>query len=212
MTTYFETGSAKIQKYSKFFKTSFFNNFVLSQNFVLLCLTETWLDSSLKDNLFISSDYIVGSHTDRKNGSHGGTANIRRTGFSLNAISVKTDFCCSAVLKVGFPLLIVTLHNPPENSSYRVNPLDFKLFLDFLLRRFEGTKTLIMGDFSQPDFEAESYHTGDVSFCSLFDFLLEQKFHQIVNRPTHKSNHMLDLICSNFSEVLPGDYTLSEVP
>ena len=66
----------------------------------------------MKDNLFVSSDYIVGSRTDRKNGSHGGTAIIRRNGISLNAISVKTDFCCSAVLNLGFPLLIVNLYNP----------------------------------------------------------------------------------------------------
>ena len=111
----------------------------------------------------------------------------------------------------GFPLLIVNLYNPPKNSPYRVNPLDIKLFLDSILRRFEGTKTL-MGDFNQPDFEAESYHTGDVSFCSLTDFLLEHNFHQIVDRPTHNSNHMLDLIWSNFSEVLPGDHNLIEVP
>ena len=183
-----------------------------SQNFDLLCLTETWLDSSLKDNLFISSDYIVGSRADRKNGSHGGTAIIRRNGISLNAISVKTDFCCSAVLNLGFPLLIVNLYNPPKKSPYRVNPIDIKLFLESLLRRFEGTKAHIMGDFNQPDFEAESYHTGDVSFCSLIDFLLEQNFHQIVDRPTHSSNHMLDLIWSDFSEVLPGDNNLIKVP
>ena len=99
-------------------------NFAHSQNFDLLCLTETWLHSSLKDNLFVSSDYIVGSRTDRKNGSHGGTAIIRRNGISLNALSVKTDFCCSAVLNLGFPLLIVNLYNPPKNSPYRGNPLD----------------------------------------------------------------------------------------
>ena len=132
---------------------------------------------------FFSSDFIVGSRTDQKNGGHEGTAIIRRNGISLNAISVKTDFCCSAVLNLGFPLLIVNLYNPPKNSPYRVNALDIKLFLESLLRWFEGTKTLIMGDFNQPDFEAESYHTGDVSFCSLIDFLLEQTFHQIVDRP-----------------------------
>ena len=170
------------------------------------------MDSSLKDNLFVSSDYVVGSRTDRKNGSHGGTAIIRRTGISLNATSVKSDVCCSAVLILGFPLLIVNLYNPPKNSPYRVNPLDIKLFLESLLRKFEGTKTLIMGDFNQPDFEAESYHTGDVSFCSLIEFLLEQNFHQIVDRPTHEGNHIFDLIWSNFSEVLPGDYNLIEVP
>ena len=173
-------------------------NFAHSHNFDLLCLTETWLDSSMKDNFFISSNYIVGGRTDRKNGSHGGTAIIKRNGISLNAISVKTDFCFSAVLNLGFPALIVNLHNPPKNSPYRVSPLDSKLFLESFLRRFEGTKTLIMGDFNQPDFEAESYHTGDVSFCSLIDFLIEQKYHQIVDRPTHNSNHMLDLIWSNF--------------
>ena len=69
-----------------------------------------------------------------------------------------------------------------------------------------------MGDFNQPGFEVESYHTGDVSFCSLIDFLLEQNFHQIVDRPIHNSNHMLDLIWSNVSEVQPGDYNLIEVP
>ena len=104
---------------------------------------------------FFSSDYIVGSRTDRKDGSNGCTATIRRNGISLDAISVKTDFCCSAALNLGFPLLIVNLYNPPKSSRYRVNPLDIKLFLESLLRRFEGTKTLIMGDFNQPDFEAE---------------------------------------------------------
>ena len=187
-------------------------NFAHSQNFDLLCLTETWLDSSLKDNLLISSDYIVGSLTERKNGSHRSTAIIRRNGISLNAISIKTDFCCSAVLNLGFLLLIVNFYNPPKNSPYRVNPLDNKLFSESLLHRFEGTKSLIMGDFNQPDFEAEPYHTADVSFCSLLDFLLEQNFHQIVDRPTHNSNHIFDLVWFNFSEVLPGGYNLTEVP
>ena len=50
------------------------------------------------------------------------------------------------------------------------------------------------------------------SFCSLIDFLLEQIFHQIVSCPTHKSKYLLDLIWSNFSEVLPGDYNLIGVP
>ena len=194
---------------ASFSKRLFLINIAHSQNFDLLCLTKTWLDSSMEDNLLVSSDYIAGS---RKNGSHGDAAFIRRNRISLNAISVKTDFCCSAVLNLGFPLLIVNLYNPPKNRLYRVNPLDIKLLLEYVLRRFEGTKTLIMGDFNQPDFEAESYHTGDVSFCSLIDFLLEQNFHQIVDRPTHNSNHMLDLIWSNFSEVLPGDYNLIEVP
>ena len=197
---------------ASFSKRLFLINFALSQNFDLLCLTETWLDSSLKDNLFISSDYIVGSRTDRKNGSHGGTASIRRNGISLNAISVKPNFCCSAVLNLGFPLLIVNLYNPPKNSPYRINPLDIKLFLESPLRRFEGTKALVTGDFNQPDFEAESYHTVDVSFCSLLDFLQEQNFHQMVDRSTHNINHMLDLIWPNFSEVLPGDYNLIKVP
>ena len=186
-------------------------NFAHSQKIDLLCLTETWSDSSLKDNFFISSNYIVGSRTDRKNGSQGVTSIIRRNGISLNAISVKTGFCCSAVLNLGFPLLIVNSYNPPNNSPYRVNPLDIKLFLESLLRRFEGKKTLIMGDFNQLDFEAESYHTGDVSFCSLIDFVLEQNFHQIVDRPNHNGNHMLELIWSDFSEVLLEDYNLIEV-
>ena len=177
--------------------------FAHSQNFDYSCLTETCLDNSLKDNQIISSEYIVGSRTDRKSGSHGGTAIIRRNGISLNAISVKTDFCCSAVLILGFPLLIVNLYNPSKISPYRVNPLDIKMFLESLLRSFERTKTLIMGDSNQPDFETESYHTRDVSFCSLIDFLLEQNFHQIVDRLTHNRNHMLDLIWSIFSEVIP---------
>ena len=147
-----------------------------------------------------------------QNGSHGGTAIIRRNGIFLNDISVKTDFSCSAVPILGFPLLIVNLYNPPKNSPYRVNPPDIKLILECVLRKFEGTKTLFMGDFNQPDFEAESYHTGDVSFCSLIEFLVEQNFNQMVDRPTQNSNHMLDLIWSNFSEVLPGDYNIIEVP
>ena len=172
--------------------------FAHSHNFDSSCLTETCSDNSLNVNLFISSEYIVGSRTDRKSGSHGGTAIIRRNGISLNAISVKTDFCCSAVINLGFPLLIVIFYNPSKISPYRVNPLDIKRFLESLLRSFERTKTLIMGDSNQPDFEAESYHTRDVSFCSLIDFLLEQNFHLIVDRLSHNSNHMLDLIWSFF--------------
>ena len=170
MTTYLETGSVNSTSIASFSKRLSLINFAHSQNFDLLCLTETWLDSSLKDNLFISSDYIVGSRTDRKNGSHRGTGIIRKNGISLDAISVKTDFFCSIVLNLVCPLLIVNLYNSPKNSPYRVNPIDIKLFLDFLLRRFEGTKTLIMGDFNQPDFEAESYHKGDVSFCFSMTF------------------------------------------
>ena len=169
-------------------------NFAHSQSFDFFCITETWLHSSMNDNLFISSDYIVGNRTDRENGSHGGRVNIERNGISLNAISVKTEFCCSAVLNLVFPLVIVNLYNPPKNSSYRVNPPGNKLFLESHFRKFEGTKKLIMGDFNQPKFEAKSYHTCDVSFCSRIDFLLEQNFQQIVGRPTHKSNHLHDLI------------------
>ena len=181
-------------------------NLAYSQQLDILCLNETWLDSSCTSNLFATNEYTMKCRKDRKSGIHGGTAIINRNSIPITPIKLKHDFCCAAVLQIGFPLLIICIYNPPKNSCYRIEPKNTLLLLKSLSGKFKTHKTLILGDFNQPETDWSSYTSGDLAFNEIIEYLLENNFQQFVNVPTHKSLNTLDLVWKNFSDPFANEF------
>ena len=85
------------------------------------------------------------------------------------------------------------------------------LLLKSLSGKFKTHKTVILGDFNQPETDWSSYTSRDLAFNEIIEYLLENNFQQFVNVPTHKSLNTLDLVWKIFSDPFANEFEAKNV-
>lgn len=170
-----------------------FQSLVLSLNYDVICVTETWLTDLIFDQEILPSNYII-HRNDRK--SRGGGVLIA-TKSSIHATSFSNPDhleIVSLLLHLHVPLALCCIYIPPTpDSSYIAN------LITYISEDVSShcKDIVLLGDFNMPDIDwstlSSSSHLS-VSFC---DFIFDLNLSQLIDKPTHTKGNILDLILTN---------------
>lgn len=186
-------------------KTATLYNSLLSSDFDLYCMTETWLTEDILNSELFPSDYVV-VRCDRNLRAHG----VSRGGGVL--LASRVDFSCTTLdldnirasaplidvvgcrinMKNAFQLLIFVVYIPPALSSN-----DFQYFLSLLeaSNYFNHGNIMIVGDFNVPLY---NINLNDSKCIIVNNFLEFCNFSQL-NTWVNYNKHLLDLVITNLS-------------
>ena len=169
--------------------------------FDVLCLNETWLNSSWRDaELSISGYNII--RKDRKDEQRGGgTAIYYKSKFVARPRpDIDSDGVETVWLEIIFPnkskLLISSLYRPPNVDLKDLSP-KIESLLDYSSR--ENIETMLLGDLNC-DLTAKKRSTDTKDLCKLFNIY---QFTQLIKSPTRITQHSsttLDLIFTTNTE------------
>ena len=177
------------------------NDLISEYHIDVLCLTETWL----RHEEYVSLNEAtppshINAHIPRDTGRGGGVASIFNSSLPINAgPKVHHNSFESLVLSLSHPtckalqhIMYVTVYRPPGPYSEFLG--EFSEFLSNLVLKTD--KIIIVGDFNiHVDVEDDSL---SAAFISLLDSI---GFSQKVSKPTHRQNHILDLVLAYGIEV-----------
>jgi len=191
-------------------KTRSFYNAVLTCNFDVIGISETWLNESILNSEFISQDYSV-YRCDRNYAE----TSVKRGGGVM--LAIKQTFACTK-LNLSLPqsltnlieilgikivnktstLYIIIIYIPPsQNSETYESIFEFLSSLTFLY----GSKTIFLGDFNMPEYT--SYLKGALptnKICQLINFLEFFDWRQI-NSIENFQGRLLDLVIFSGSDL-----------
>ena len=174
-------------------KLDFFQSLVYSKCFDVICVTETWLTTSILDKEILPYNYTIYRH-DR--GSRGGGILVD---VSVN-IPSKCVFNSSSSEVIGIQLsLLPCLHLycvyiPPSSScsssyhSVTLNTLN-SVPLD--------SSCVVVGDFNAPDITWSTQSASISTSIQLCNFCHSKNLIQKVHNPTHRQGNILDIILTN---------------
>ena len=177
----------------------------------LLGINETWLDPGdvhkhvTKDIKPTGYNFV---HTPRV-GRGGGNAIVFKNSFDLklqSSLDFKSFEYMECLLKSnGSWLRIVVVYRPPPSSQNKLTAGDFFEEFPILLEKLATAsgELIMIGDFN---FHVESGDSRDA--LKFLDILDNFGLKQHVDRPTHKSNHTLDLVITRCTECIITDLNI----
>ena len=145
-----------------------FQSYILSRDFDLIAITETWLTNSILNGEILPSDYVVYRRDRTSRG--GGVLLAVKNNLSSKQLSLSDDIESIAVeIHSSQTFIVCVLYIPPSaNDFYHTQVSD--VFCSLL----RNVNVLILGDFNFPDIDwdllsGESKHS--INFCGLISDL-----------------------------------------
>jgi len=177
----------------------------------IVCISETWLESSLPDSLLVSELPYTVFRKDRYNSPFGGACLILNNS-TVKAVQVDiadnfkdVDVVCVDIIDTYLPIRLIAGYRSPSSDTAVDAVKSTKHFIDCLMSVCDvDTSIVVVGDFNFP-----SINWSDLQFaaenerCStLFSTFTKQYcFEQLVSEPTRLQticrSNLLDLILSN---------------
>ena len=177
-------------------KADLIRDIVISHDIDILSLTETWLTTKDKDDFHVKGLSLPGyefNHTPRH--GYGGVGSIHKASMKI----IKTDVYKSNSfenMQIKFNtgsrcLDLITLYRPPPNQNNKLTTSQFfEEFSTFPQDKVTGSGDLMMvGDLN---FHIDK--KADNTTQKFTDMLGSLGIEQRVNKPTHMSGHILDVI------------------
>ena len=165
-----------------------------SNNFCILCITETWLSE------FISDSEILPLYRNDRH-SRGGGVLIAVTSYLFTSLIPSPHGLEVICIKLGQGndiIVICCVYVPPGSPLTYVSSLVH--FLTKLTSSF--TKCIVVGDFNFPDIDwSVLMGTSNPSNC-FCNFVFACNLSQHVFEPTHVKGNVLDLVFTSISVVL----------
>ena len=171
-----------------------------SSSYHVLCLTETWLSTTIYNKEILPSNFCI-YRSDRP--SRGGGAMICvSNSISSRLIASHSDIDLVIVQLLTSPCVILCcVYIPPNcSSSYFCSAISI---LETILT--QHNHVIILGDFNLPDINWSSLTSPSPSSTILCDLIFKFNLIQMVNNATHSKGNILDLILTNI------DYLISNM-
>ena len=119
-------------------------------------------------------------------------------------------FSLACVLHSDTLLFYLFICNQPASSLYHVHFDDLSVCLRSYFQLFEKNRNqygclsyviYLLGDFNLPGIKWQTYTVSSRNECSFLELINELGVTQVVDRPTHKQNNILDLILTTANEI-----------
>ena len=175
------------------------SNYLLSKNYDIICIAETWLTEEIAENELFLPQYqcfVSNRKSTPKTTSHGGTMIcIKRT---INSEQLYFDYevngsvtACNATLGKK-NTLILCCYFPPENSKYAYNDHLQSFFRNIGILQKKFNEVMIYGDFNFPTINWKSLSSSIHLENKFLEHLESHALQQKVNFHTASSG-ILDL-------------------
>ena len=174
------------------------HHFISSNNLQVLCVTETWLDSTVPNSVIAPAGYSVFRHDRLTRG--GGVAVFCRNDVSVENVAIPQCF---------EDIEVVCIDIKVKKSIYRIivfSTVDYEYIQDSI-RCFQHLcsthhTVVIMGDFNMPLVDWDFYSSPDTPMYSAFlHFINNYGLHQYVNKPT-RGDKILDIVLSSSASLV----------
>ena len=178
---------------------------IIQERLDITCITETWLRTGAKDKAAIGALTPPGYtlfHEPRQRGRGGGVGIVVRDTLKTTVESISTDhptFECirTKIVASSFTFCILTVYRLPPSKKNKLKTSEFfEEFNTFLADQIlvKG-KLIILGDFN---FHLD--HKNNADTIRFNNLLNTYGLTQLVKEPTHKSNHILDVVITRIDE------------
>ncbi|XP_033112549.1 uncharacterized protein LOC117113348 [Anneissia japonica] len=181
-------------------KCTQFSDYVTDQALDIVSITETWLH--LDDDSVIAlckpEGYTFNSFP-REGRRGGGVGILSRLPMRSSKIGGFISFeACETVIRCPFKsFCIITIYRPPTSSGISTTSQFFDEFSTLLEQYSLIDNLLITGDFNLHIDKSDNPQT--IHFLDILD---STNFVQLINSPTHRLGHILDLIVTNNPSVI----------
>ena len=193
-------------------KVDFLKEYVKEDNIILINVTETWLNSTIKEDTEIEGYNIF--RGDRQNRVRGGTAIYLHNKLEANLICEKSNGKCEmvAIMIPEIQTLNIVIYRPPGTESHDFNTILNEIQKIFLNLEKPDPTIILSGDLNFPFVEwkrmsdnsctweyksnTNATRSDKEQFESLMNICNEQCMLQIIEEPTRLEN-TLDLIFTN---------------
>jgi hypothetical protein len=167
----------------------------------IMALCETWLNTSIPD-AFINCNGRYNVYRRDRDSRGGGVCLLVSKSFCKDAIPVSLpdvykslEILAVDILKDNVKTRIVLVYRPPGNTYDIVKNELFAKALQYLASPCH--REIILGDFNLPFVDWSTFSYPAMSSCNaLFEYLMNNGSHQIVDFPTREEN-ILDLVFVN---------------
>jgi len=183
-----------------------FHHFISSYNLHVLCVSETWLDSTVPNSVIAPTGYSVFRHDCLTRG--GGVAVFSRNDVSVENVAIPQCFedikvVCIDIKIKGSIYKIIGYYRPSGFST-----ADYE-YIQNSIRCFQHLcsthhTVVIMDDFNMPLVDWDLYSGPDTRMYSAFlHFINNYGLHQYVNNPT-RGDKILDIVMSSSDSLIYG--------
>lgn len=184
---------------------------LLSSNLAIICITETWLTSSINDSLLIDQYNYSVYRKDRSNRHGGGVCILINNAIFHSCIAhlpsaySHLELIAVNILNLPFKCRLIVVYRPPTSDANITGCLYCQDLSDCIEKlHCNDSVTIICGDFNLP---LHNVHTCKEFTCSsiLSELFNKYSFTQYVREPTRYSNSQN---ASILDYVLCNDYNL----
>jgi hypothetical protein len=172
----------------------------------IVCISETWLDSSIPDNAVEIPDYSI--HRNDRNRHGGGVAVYVTNGLTVKRRPDLEHYDCESVwleiITERKCLLLGTYYRPPISQGNRNNIVDsFTVKLHATLLTAIATNPdclLVVGDFNDRCRQWDDGHSNSEMGLKLFDLINIYNLTQVITEPTRydiNAQYILDLMITD---------------
>ena len=121
------------------------------KNIEFLCLFQTRLDETFRDNKFPTNDFNIISRKYRSNIFHDRTISNDPKNTKFYVVPSKLVFYSAMMFYLDFLVLFICLYNPPRISIFRNDLVLIEKGGRNFTASYCGVKTLIVGTFDEPE-------------------------------------------------------------
>ncbi len=197
-------------------KTLYLNDYILTHNYDIFAVSETWLSDSEPDNLCIKDLLPAGyqiKRVDRSNGQRGGGVAIihkQSLNISLDKLIQYVQFECMSctVHQKHNSITFYVFYRPPPNQ---VNGLKTSAFLnewsEFLSHETVLQPDIVMvGDINIHMDDPTHHHTRCVN-----DYITATGLQQHIHEPTHYHGHTIDVLITRCDSSLVENIVVTDI-
>jgi exonuclease III len=174
---------------------------VSGNHYDLICVTETWFNDSILDQVVISANPYKVFRCDRMDKIGGGCAifvnnrlNVKQIIMPSNVILSNIQAVCIEVYIQSHLYVVCCIYNPPGVSQQCM--LDLINIFDFLCSKYHSV--LLCGDFNLPNFAENLYGIQESRYSQFENIVVQYGLEQLVTEPTRLQS-ILDLVfCTSY--------------
>ena len=196
-------------------KTSFLNDFILTNSFDIFALCETWLGTDVDDACIqelLPSGYTI-KHVPRQDRPGGGVAIIHKSNIKVKQDTKLEHYAQFECMKCIISnqqtnITLFVCYRPPPSTSNRLTTTDFLTeWCQFLCEHsVDKQELVIVGDMN--------IHMDDVTNLNTRQYVQSLQANSLqshINQPTHYKGHTLDVLISRDTSDIIGEVTVNDI-
>ena len=180
------------------------SNIILSNDYDIICLSETWLTENIPDNALFLPAHII-TRCDRPTNStkskHGGVLIAVKQSLAFTKLEIHTTDCVGLLLNTPTPLILCCIYSAPNESKYKLSTDDFNKLLNLLTdysNEFQCPNILLVGDINFANTHWQTLQSTQKHEQLVLQTFTDMNFQQFIEPP----HDQLDIVLCNNPDII----------